>query len=422
VAVRCHHAGARPPGAIAFRASALAALAGRSGDPVELEQVAFGKGQARWSEQSGPRVLDLETVVPDSLPVFPRLPKQFTPMPAAFLGALAEAARTTSHESVRFALARLQLRGKTGEIVATDGRQLLVQGGFPFPWSDNILIPRMPTFGARALAQEDQIAVGRAKSHVAVKVGTWTFLLTIDLQSRFPDVAAVIPKASGGASRLHLDPQDAAFLAANLSKWPGAENDRSPITLDLHLPVAVRRRDEPHGSSELVLARSTVSGPPVRLCTDRRYLVRAVQLGFDTVEVPDVEKPLVCRGDRRIYIWMPLDRTAAIPPGPGTRRIPSVTGPPPPPMPEPEMKRSIDSMPTPQAHGPVPDPSRANGSTEPERWGIAQVIAEAEALRGLLHDASARTARLLAALKHQRRRSRAVQQAMQSLKELQLDR
>jgi hypothetical protein len=50
------------------------------------------------------------------------------------------------------------------------------------------------------------------------------------------------------------------------------------------------------------------------------------------------------------------------------------------------------------------------------------VIAQAEALRGLLHEALLRTARLLAALKHQRRRSQAVQQAMQSLKELQLDR
>jgi hypothetical protein len=147
VAVRCHHAGARPAEALAFRASVLAAFAGHQDDPVELEQIACGKGQARWSEGSEPRVLDLETVVPDRLPAFPRLPKQFTPMPAAFLGALAEAAKTTARESVRFALARLQLRGKTGEIVATDGRQLLVQGGFPFPWADHILIPRVPAFG-----------------------------------------------------------------------------------------------------------------------------------------------------------------------------------------------------------------------------------------------------------------------------------
>ena len=79
-------------------------------------------------------------------------------------------------------------------------------------------------------------------------------------------------------------------------------------------------------------------------------------------------------------------------------------------------------MPAPQANGPTHDNGHSDGNSEPERWGIAQVIEETETLRGLLHDASARTARLLAALKHQRRRSRAVQQAVQSLKDLQLDR
>jgi hypothetical protein len=78
-------------------------------------------------------------------------------------------------------------------------------------------------------------------------------------------------------------------------------------------------------------------------------------------------------------------------------------------------------MPAPQTNDRTPDDGRTNGSVDPERWSIAEVIAETETLRGLLHDASARTARLLAALKHQRRKSRAVQQAMQSLKDLRLD-
>lgn len=79
-------------------------------------------------------------------------------------------------------------------------------------------------------------------------------------------------------------------------------------------------------------------------------------------------------------------------------------------------------MPAPQSNGHSTDNDRPSDNTEPERWGIEEVIAETETLRGLLHDASVRTSRLLAALKQQRRRSRAVQQAMQSLKQLQLDR
>ena len=74
---------------------------------------------------------------------------------------------------------------------------------------------------------------------------------------------------------------------------------------------------------------------------------------------------------------------------------------------------------------PALQPNGQNGnngssSAAPERWGLAEVIAEAEALRGLLQDAAARSARLLTALKQQGRQSRAVRQAIASLRELQL--
>src|SRR4051812_49915654 len=37
--------------------------------------------------------------------------------------------------------------------------------------------------------------------------------------------------------------------------------------------------------TEVVLARSSASGAPARLCLDRRYLRRAVQLGFAELQV-----------------------------------------------------------------------------------------------------------------------------------------
>jgi hypothetical protein len=61
------------------------------------------------------------------------------------------------------------------------------------------------------------------------------------------------------------------------------------------------------------------------------------------------------------------------------------------------------------------------GRSPPERMSLADVVAEGEALRALLSEAAGRIARLLAALKQQRRQSRAVRQAMESLRQLQLD-
>lgn len=64
----------------------------------------------------------------------------------------------------------------------------------------------------------------------------------------------------------------------------------------------------------------------------------------------------------------------------------------------------------------------ANGTAEsPDRPGPAEVIAEAEAVRTNLHDAAARLTRLIGALKQQRRHTRAVQQAVASLRDLRLD-
>ena len=72
-------------------------------------------------------------------------------------------------------------------------------------------------------------------------------------------------------------------------------------------------------------------------------------------------------------------------------------------------------MPTPQPNGPDADSNGRPGAAG------ADLVTEAEAVRDLLHEAAGRTARLVAALKHQRRQARAVHQAVQSLRELRLD-
>ena len=70
----------------------------------------------------------------------------------------------------------------------------------------------------------------------------------------------------------------------------------------------------------------------------------------------------------------------------------------------------------------VPDPNPDPGAGRGERpMAIAELITEAEEVRAIVLDASTRLARLLAGLKQHRRQSRAVQAAMQSLKQLQLD-
>ena len=253
-----------------------------------------------------------------------------------------------------------------------------------------------------------------------MSAGPWTLLLAVDATGRYPDVQAVVPRAYVAASRLVLDEEDATLLASALPKLPGGEESGAPVTLDLGQPPAVRARAGGGDQvTEVVLARSTVSGPAVRLCTGRGYLHRAVTLGFRELEAVAADAPLVWRQGRRLYLWVPLDKKAAIPPGADVLRVGAgearAAAPPTPPLDEETL-----AMPLPPNNGHPPDEGRGR-DPQPERWGIEEVIAETEALRSVLQDASARTARLLAALKNQRRQSRAVRAAMQSLQQLRLD-
>src|SRR5262249_12322882 len=157
----------------------------------------------------------------------------------------------------------------------------------------------------------------------------------------------------------------------------------------------------------------------VRLCTARHLLRRAFQLGFPALGIVSPSAPISCRDSTRCYLWGPLEAKGVNPPSAGAPRIAG-----------PEQNESTPSTATPTETAPSA-PIRGNGDTAPDNGAvpdqpaqpsIVEVIAEAEALRDLLHDAYARTSRLLAALKHQKRQAKAVQQAMQSLRQLQLDR
>ena len=127
----------------------------------------------------------------------PRRPRPES-CPADLLDALAEAAATTDEGSTRYALDCLQLKGATGEVVATDGRQILIQGGFRFPWDGDLLVRRTPLFAVRELPRDRPVEVGRTDAHVVLRAGPWTIWLAIRADARFPRIEHAIPDGAGG--------------------------------------------------------------------------------------------------------------------------------------------------------------------------------------------------------------------------------
>jgi hypothetical protein len=207
----------------------------------------------------------------------------------------------------------------------------------------------------------------------------------------------------GTSTRLHLHPEDGNSLLKTLPRLPGGKEENAPVTLDLGKAVAVRACSEKEASAEVVLTHSRMEGPPVSVVMDRRFLLRAVQLGFQSLTILKADRPVLCQDEGRTYLWMPLE--AGKP-----EETPSTPAPtqPVPTNPQPARRPAV-----PSSNGTHLENPR-EGHEEP-----TDLLAEAEALRALLQEGAARAGRLIAALKHQRKQTRALQAALTSLRKLQ---
>jgi hypothetical protein len=418
-------AGSFPPESLIFRAELLADIEGKDGT-VTLAATGDGKAEARWDDGGVPRVRPFDLLAPEQMPELPEMPSRLKPLEPAFLQALGEAARTTARDGVRYALARIQLRGQRGQLVATDGRQLLVQGGLALPWPEDVLIPALPLFVSRDLPSDGPVAIGRTAHHVSLRIGPWLLHLEIDADGRFPNVDTVIPRPDSMASRLHLSEDDARFLVHVLPRLPGSKEPLAPLTLDLGKQVVLRARgdDAPQVSEVLLSGGSSCQGPPVRVACNRHFLRRVVQLGFRELYLRNATTPLLCRDETRTYLFMALE--GALSPAADAVRIVSGEATPIilPLKPKAEMKRRTEAMPRPPRKADEPHNGSTAGtppSLTRSDSDVLDPLAEAEALRALLHDAQLRLSRLLSALKQQRRQTRAFHTAMDSLRNLRLD-
>ena len=281
VAVEYHQPGQHAPATLALPLTALEDFEGRCADKVTLEVDGTDCVKAQWHEGviARQRTYQLKESARDR--PFPSLPQHLKVVSPSLLQALDEARRSTAKDSARYALTRIQLRGK-GEIVASDGRQLLIQSCFDLPWQDDVLIPAVPVFGSHELAQVGTIRIGKTDSHVCLQTGPWTFLLRIDHDGRYPRVDDVIPRPGRNGTMCRLDPEDATFLRQTFARLIDPKDEDQSLTLDLNGRVVVRSRSEgQERPTEVVLERSTTSGPAVRVATNGRYLKRGTGAGID---------------------------------------------------------------------------------------------------------------------------------------------
>ena len=395
-------------------------------DSVTLAPAGNKLIQAQWSHLGIPLRQNFEIFPEQKMPGTlrespPSVTSAWTQMTAEFWPALAEAVTCADSESTRYALGCLQLRGKSGEINATDGRHVLQQAGFAFPWSDDLLVPASKVLGAKELTGEGPPQLVQTDDWLRLKLGSWTISLRIDKAGRFPQIDSIIPRVSQQATKLVLADPDAVFLRQALPALPGRAEQHNPVTLDLNGHVAIRGQDNPQTPpTELILSQSRREGEQLCVNLNREFLAKSVQLGFREVHFSNPNTPALCVDERRKYLFALLSAEGAIKPRPDMLTIRSIA---PETVSTPGSPNTPTTIPMPKNPRPTPTAPAVAAQTMPKQPTVAATtpkpIEAAVELRTTLRASLDKTNQLIASLKQHKKQSRLMQSTLASLKQLQ---
>jgi hypothetical protein len=378
----------------------LAAIEGPRPDPVALAVDAQLQGIASWTEQDEAKSHSFQAILPGKQHAIPSLP-DLVPVPDLFRTALHECGRTAARDPGRFVLNQVQIRGTTGQMIGTDAKQALVWSGFAFPFDRDLLVPALPVFGCRELADEATVRIGSAASEVVVGCGPWSVHLPIG-SGKYPDALSLLPRPES-CTAVTLDDAQAAELLLSLPALPGADSEDRPVTLDLSDRLTVRARDEAtEGAAELNLTVA-VTGAQLQAAVNRSAVERALRLGCRTLRIPSGGRLVALEGPDRILITATLDPDAVIPRAGRSSSRPALV--------------PLRSDPMKPVNGTAVNGRHPSPPGEPEAF---DPLAEAEEIRLLVVEVGSRLAKLIANLRAVRKEKKVLQNVWAGLKQLNL--
>ncbi len=462
-AVEYHLPGAHQKETLVAPLELLSDCKGAKQDDVSLEPASDGQVVASWNDGI-PQIVQYSPPGPRGRTKFPSVPEKLVHAPPSLVPALHDAMETADPDAIRYAMNHIQLDGKGDRIVATDGRQVLVQTGIEFPWDTEILIPRRTVFACKELAADEPVFIGKTDDWATIRVRPWTIHLRIEKEGRFPDVTDYIPQYDSAVASCRISDRDAEFLVKAVKRLPSEDDLNLRVTVDLpgdadgsadnssdgvKRPLTIRAKSENQSQvMELVLRNSDCTGEAIRFNTDRTYLARACQFGLRTLNVFGSDKPVLCQDENRSFVWALLSANGVLKPTKDAIQIASETH-----VNQTTTNRATraDVKPTnrksksrtntmtkqtngastksnprngkPQnnnsQNGKSPNGNaKTNGNAIDEAVGVDNVIEIAEELKTSLRDSLAKTNELISGLRRHKKTTKTVQSALASLRQL----
>jgi len=196
------------------------------------------------------------------------------------------------------------------------------------------------------------------------------------------------------------------------------------LHLSFETAVAIRgKAADQKQATELVLTNSCRAGDEVCISINRQYLARAVRFGLTDLCFYGNNSALLGHGEDCRYVWMPLTPDTAVKTSNDVLRVESPRGTPAVPVPQPKEEKVT---PMSEPNNSAASSTEGTGQASPRKVSrrkaalqdLAGLIKQAETMRSALRENLVQTNALLKGLKQHRRHNKAIQNTLESIKQL----
>jgi DNA polymerase III sliding clamp (beta) subunit (PCNA family) len=287
----------------------------------------------------------------DQFPQVPRIKTESVPLPPSVRESLHQALECASTDETRYILNGAFVDAsnpKAFNVVGTDGRHLYSANSFTLPLKLSVIIPSHKFLGWKEFNQDGEWQMRADNEHIQLSSRRWRFI-TRQIQGKYPDWRVTVPDQSEAKTRITLDPTKLEPLIKLIQRIPCHDPDRyQTIGLEWRegqfLLLGKDSDNEPW--TRVPVSDVKAEGPEVTIYLSRRFLIKALSYGLNTISLINDMSPLRFHTPAKQMIVMPLRMTASSPP-PKPVNMPL-----PRPVPPPPKQTPMISNPT--SEGPPP--------------------------------------------------------------------
>jgi DNA polymerase III sliding clamp (beta) subunit (PCNA family) len=288
-------------------------------------------------------------------PVTPRLQGEAIPLPPELRRSIHEAMECASIDSTRYVLNGMFIDAsnpKANYIVGTDGRHLYSANSFALPLKHSVLIPSNKFLGWKEFNNDGEWQLKADDKTVQLSSRRWRFI-SKQIDGHYPNWRQTIPNPNDAKTHITLDPAKLETLIKLIQRMPCHDAEKYQ-TIGLEWSKGqflLLGKDHPNESwLRVPVPDVKAEGPEILIFLSRRFLIKALEYGLNTISLINESSPLRFHSKGRQMIVMPLriegpdTPPAASPVMPPPRHVSPPA--PPPPTPKPMITNPITEGPT----------------------------------------------------------------------------